>query len=425
MKPARRIAGAVLLLLVVCAGACAAAVLAADGGDSKPATTTHHRAAPSPPAPGATSTYVPDSPAAATEALGIDLLGALRAENLVVSPDSVATALAMAGTGAHGLTEEQIGEVLRLEGLPFTSLGDLQKAIVEDAPEVKIATGLFAQSGLRLRPKFVGGLGEHFGAAPESLDFEGDPQGSLEAINSWAGEHTGGVIPKLFSELPPETRLVLADAVYLKALWQRRFAVSGSYDGPFYRKGGRTQAKFMSRTGRTLYAAGPDFKAVELPYRGSTLSMLVVLPVGEELAALERRLGETGLRGIVAGLSPERVELSLPRFHIESETELAPALGALGMPDAFGDGADFSGITGAEHLKIDAVKQIADIRVDEKGTEAAAVTGVVVVPTSAEAPRRQVVFDADHPFLFFVRDDETGALLFAGRLADPATARAG
>lgn len=412
-----------MLLLVVCAGTCAAVVLAAGGDkDGSEAHTTDRRAAPAAVRSGAVTSHAVHSPAGATEALGIDLLGALRAENLVVSPESLATALAMAGTGARARTGEQIAEVLHLEGRSPTSLGDLQKTIAENTPDVRIANEIFVQSGFPLRPKFVGRLGDHFGAAPESVDFRGNPQAAVEAINSWVGEHTEGVIPKLFSELPPETRLVLADAVYLKASWLRRFAVSGSYSGPFYRKDGRTHAKFMSRTGRILYSAGHDYKAVELPYRGSALSMLVVLPVDGELATLERRLGGTGLGEIVHGLSAQRVQLSLPRFHIRSDSELVPTLSSLGMPDAFGEGADFSGITGAERLKVGAVRHVADIRVDEKGTEAAAATGMVMIPTSAEAPRRQVVFDADHPFLFFVRDDKTGAVLFAGRLSDPAGA---
>ncbi len=371
-------------------------------------------------------------------ALGLGLLGKLPPGNAVISPDSVATALALVGTGAAGPTADQIASTLGLNtGVPgaFDDVGRLQRAIASvqaraatghpGAPTLTIANGLFVQSGFALKPDFVDGLSEGFGAAPESVDFEHDAPGAVAAINSWTSAHTNGVIPKLFSELSSETRLVLANAVYLKAKWRHEFENSATHPAPFHRTGGDVTAEFMHQENRFLYGSGPGYQAVDLPYRGSKLSMTVVLPTGAgSVGALERRLRKGGLGPVVHKLSLATVNLTLPRFHLDTEASLNSALEALGMKLPFSEGADFSGITSAAPLHVGEVRHVADIKVDEEGTEAAAATGVTVEVESAPAwPQPIVTFKADHPFLFFVRDDKTGAVLFAGRLTNPAAAR--
>ncbi len=382
----------------------------------------------------------PPAPRASTgvAALGLGLLGKLPPGNAVISPDSIATSLAMAGTGAEGQTADQIASTLGLSGGDpgvFDQVGRLQRAIAAaqaaagaghpGAPTLTIANGLFVQSGFALKPEFVGGLGEDFGAAPESVDFEGDPAAAVAAINSWTNAHTDGVIPKLFSELPPQTRLVLANAVYLKAKWRHEFKKADTYPAPFHRGGGDVTTEFMHQANRFLYGAGPGYQAVDLPYGGSKLSMTVVLPTGGgNLGGLEARLRKSGLGPIVGKLSPASVKLTLPRFHLDTEASLNGALEALGMKLPFSEAADFSGIVAGAPLQIGEVRHIADIKVNEEGTEAAAATGVTVEVASAPAfPGPVVTFKADHPFLFFVRDDKTGAVLFAGRLTNPAAAQ--
>jgi serpin B len=381
---------------------------------------------------------LPPAPRASTgtASLGLGLLGKLPPGNAVISPDSIATALAMAGTGAKGRTANRIASTLGLNvGDPgvFEEVGRLQWAIAHaqadagtghpGAPTLTIANGLFVQSGLALIPEFVGGLQAGFGAAPESVDFAGDSPAAVAAINSWTSAHTNGIIPELFSELSSETRLVLANAVYLKAKWRHEFEKADTYPAPFHRTGGDVTTEFMHQENRFSYGAGPGYKAVDLPYRASKLSMLVVLPTGGGVRALEGRLRKSGLDPMVRKLSLASVKLTLPRFHLDTEASLNGALEALGMKLPFSEAADFSGITAAEPLKIGVVQHIADIRVDEEGTEAAAATGVTLEPESLEVPREPpVTFKADHPFLFFVRDDKTGAVLFAGRLTNPAAA---
>jgi serpin B len=376
----------------------------------------------------------PAAQASGTASLGLGLLGKLPPGNAVISPDSIATALAMAGTGAKGRTADQIASTLGLDvGDPgvFSEVGRLQRAIARaqaaagtghpGAPTLTIANGLFVQSGFALNPKFVGGLQEGFGAAPESVDFAGNSPAAVAAINSWTSAHTNGVIPELFSELSPETRLVLANAVYLKAKWRHEFKKDDTYPAPFHLTGGDVTTEFMHQENRFLYGAGPGYQVVDLPYRASKLSMLVVLPTGGgSVGGLEGQLRENGLDPMVHKLSPASVNLTLPRFHLDTEALLNGALEALGMKLPFSEAANFSGINAAEPLKIGVVQHVADIKVNEEGTEAAAATGVSVEPESLEVPRGPVVtFKADHPFLFFVRDDKTGAVLFAGRLTNP------
>ncbi len=384
---------------------------------------------------GSQASSIARTPAAASGDFGLELIGAQPPGNVVIAPGSIATALAMAGTGAAGLTAAQIAEVLHLRGpAEFDRVGNLQRTVARQqlaagrghakAATLRTANGLFVQQGFALKPAFTNRLQRHFGAAPEAVDFENDPFGSLAAINSWVSDRTDGLIPELLGSLPDDTRLVLSNALYLQAEWLHRFDPADTLPGPFYGRKGATRVEFMHQVESLRYAAGRGYRAVELPYRASTLSLLVVLPRGKSVTALQRRLLAGGLARVENRLSTETVELRLPRFHLNTRASLRGTLNALGMPVAFSDAADFSRIT-AEELKIDAVEHVADLTVDEDGTVAAAATGVVFAPKSAHAPFRAIEFNANRPFLFFVRDRGTGAVLFAGRLTNPAPAGSG
>jgi serine protease inhibitor len=381
----------------------------------------------------ATSPQATLAPTAATGEFGLDLLRAQPPGNVVLSPDSIATALAMAGTGARGRTATEIAQTLHL-GKPaaFAAVGSLQRTIAAEQtaaaqgdpepPTLNLANGLFLQQGFAVKPMFQSGLKGDFGADPQLVDFWNDPTGSVQAVNSWVSEQTSGVIPELFDSLPKETRLVLANAVYMTAKWRDPFATTATSSAPFHNRRVSTPAQFMHQTDEFLYGSSSGYQAVELPYRASTLSMLVVLPRDKELGAFQHTLSAKDLARIVGDLSLRRVSLSLPRFHLNTHTSLDGTLKELGMTTAFGERADFSGVDGGQDLKIDKVVHAADIEVDEGGTVAAAATGVTVIPKSK--PRPPVRFNADHPFLFFLRDRRTGAVLFAGRLVDAASAAA-
>jgi serpin B len=371
-------------------------------------------------------------PARATGAFGLDLIRAHGSGNVVLSPDSIAAALAMTGTGAAGRTATQIARTLHLKGPgEFAAVGDLQGAIRAaqataaagdpDPPTLDIANGLFLQQGLPFAPAFLAGAHEHFGVTPESVDFAGNPAAALEAINGWVSERTQGLIPRILESLPPEMALALTNAVYLDADWRHPFEKRQTKPGPFHEANGTARVDFMHQTESLRYGAGPGYRAVAIPYRSSTLSLMIVLPVGQRVGSLQRHLDGRSLARVARGLAATPVALSLPRFHLDTEAELKPALARLGMPIAFGEAANFSRISRDAALRIAFVKHEADFTVDEKGTVAAAATvvGVTIKSKGAVRPRDAVRFDADRPFLFFLRDDRTGAVIFAGRLTDP------
>lgn len=411
------------------AATCILALLVADGSATGLASTSQAKTHKHPVA----SPHTSLAPSVATSAFGLDLMRAQGPGNLVLSPDSVEAALAMTGTGAAGTTAVQIARTLHLKGpSAFPAVGDLQRAIVAgeaaaavgdpEPPILSIANGLFLQQGFPVEQSFLSGLQEHFSTTPQSVDFRGDPTGSVEAVNTWVRNRTEGLIPQLLLEpLPVETRLVLANAVYLKASWLYPFKHRETALAPFYNGRRNTPVEFMHETSYLRYGSGRGYQAVELPYRASTLSLLAVLPgKGKSLGALLHHLGARELARIVHGLSPSEVALSLPRFDLSTQVSLIEALKSLGMTLPFSESADFSRITATEALRIAVVEHAADFKVDEKGTVAAAATAVGAEAVSGP-PAPQVTFNANRPFLFFLRDDRTGAVLFAGRLANPAS----
>ena len=220
--------------------------------------------------------------------------------------------------------------------------------------------------------------------------------------------------------LTPATRLALVNAIYLKAPWQTPFAAEATQEGTFTRADGSTvEVPFMATTSSFPYASADGWQALEIPYLGGSLALTVILP--DDLTGFERTLTPDGLAAITSSLTGTQVALALPRFGIETKAELATILAALGMPTAFGDGADFSGITTAEQLAISNVIHQANIDVDEKGTEAAAATAVVMRATAM--PSEPLTVRVDRPFLFALRDVPTGAILFLGRVGDPSLGR--
>jgi serpin B len=356
--------------------------------------------------------------------------------NLVFSPDSIATALAMAGTGAAGRTATQMAHVLHLaSSATFAAVGRLQSTIAREqaapgggdpqAPMLDLANGLFLQQGYPVQSAFASGLRAHFDASPQTVDFLHDSVGAVQAINAWVSTLTQGIIPHILTSLEPSVRLVLANAIYLKAAWLHPFNPTATASAPFHGEGRVTSAMFMNETDRLPYDHGPAYAAVDLPYSASTLSLLVVLPTGQSMTALQRRLDSGLLTKIVHSLSPTSVALSLPRFHLALQTKLNGILEALGMTDPFDGAANFSRITTREQLEIGLIEHAADFTVDEHGTVAAVTTIVTIEPTLLPDLKHPVRFNANRPFLFFLRDDRTGTVLFSGRLVDPTAAPGG
>jgi serpin B len=353
--------------------------------------------------------------------------------NLFVSPASVVTALGMTAAGAKGDTANEMATVLHLDTLRpesrHASLGALAHQLVErPGVSLQIANRLWGQAGFPFRAEFLAQIQQNDGAGLESIPFS-RPDEARRVINAWVSEHTDGKVPELIPSgiLSAETRLVLTNAIVFKAKWATPFRVEATRPEPFHFGGDRKDAPpidvpMMHQSARLGYLAGDGFQAVELPYEQRSMSLVVLLPAeGRAISDLESQLTGDALAGWMAGLKPRLVELSLPRFHSSSSVRLDQPLRALGMNLAFDlSRADFSGMTDADRLAISAIIHEAVVDVDEKGTEAAAATAVTMVRSSAMIrPETPVVVRADRPFLYLIRDNATGAILFLGRLADP------
>jgi serpin B len=293
------------------------------------------------------------------------------------------------------------------------ALGDPQEVVLRsvNAP--------FSQRGYPLEAAFLQKLGERFGAGIRLVDYVGDADAARGAINGWVGDQTEQRIPELLAQgtVEADTRLVLVNAIYLKAAWQVPFDEGSTEPAPFRRLDGSTTDVEMMRVAAGFpYAAGESWRAVELPYVGGRLSLLVIVP--DDLGAFEASFDPATLDAITGALAWQEVRLGLPKFGAETQVGLGDVLAALGMPTAFDAGAaDFSGMTTAERLSIGAVVHQANIDVDEKGTEAAAATAVEMV--AAGAPAEPVELVVDRPFVFALRDLDTAAVLFLGRITEP------
>ena len=368
--------------------------------------------------------------AAADAAFGADLYRVLAegAASMVFSPASVASALRMALCGARGQTAAELARALHVDpssrpgdvaasGLSLVSPGRDGGSAVFRAPNT-----VWVQSGLPLRDEFTARL-NRAAAAMAAADFAAAPDAARAEINRVIASQTEGKITGL---LPPGaittvTRLVLASAVYLKAAWAEPFPGRATADAPFHPDGpdGRVIAVPMMRgTAARSYLRGDGYQAVLLPYRDIGLAMAVLLPDGP-LAALRPKVAAAGLGGLLAGTATYQVTLSLPRFRLEAAFDLIPALKRLGVAEAFGGDADFGGITGAEPLQIGAVAHKAYIDVDERGTEAAAATAVVIRTRAAMRPPPSVTMVVDRPFLFAIVDTSTSLPVFLGQVTRP------
>jgi len=372
---------------------------------------------------------VPDQPApAADDAFGADLYRLLsgQAPNMVFSPVSVASALQMALCGARGQTAAELAGALHLDGSPDTAAAALRtlSALVTNVTADGTVTFLapaavWVQAGLPLRSDFTARLGK----AVTEADFAGAPQQARAQINRVVAEQTEEKITGLLpaGAIDDRTRLVLTSAIYLKAGWAETFPESATAEAPFYPDGpdgpSRT-VRMMHSTAARMYVRGDGYQAVLLPYRGGNLALAVVLPDGP-LAALGPALAAGGVRGLLTGTARFQVTLALPRFRLETGLDLVPVLRQLGVRQAFTDHADFSGITEAVRLLIDAIAHKAYVDVDEQGTEAAAATAVSFRPTAAFRAPPPVTMTVDRPFLFAIWYAPAGLPLFLGQVSQP------
>ncbi len=381
------------------------------------------------------------SPAAVTQlvagdsAFAFDLYQDLRKQdgNLFFSPYSISAALAMTYAGARGDTESQMAQALHFTlgqdalhpafNALDLSLNSAGGGADQGSFTLRVANSLWAQQDYAFLPAFLDVLGRNYGAGLRLVDYKDDArrEQARQAINDWVSTATEKKIPELIGPgvLNALTRLVLANAIYFKGDWAEPFNPD-SPQAPFHKlDGSQVDSHLMFRHASTPYASGPDYQAVALPYLGGRISLVLLLPPADQFAAFEQLLTADKAAAIVAALKPEDVQLSVPRFKYETSLSLSDALAALGMPLAFDPArADFSGATGERDLYISDVIHKAYVAVDEKGTEAAAATAVVMAGAAAQE-NPPIVVQADHPFIYFIQDQQTGSILFVGRVMDP------
>jgi serpin B len=372
--------------------------------------------------------------AKANNAFALDLYGKLAAGeqgNLFFSPNSIETALTMTYAGARGKTAAEMAAVLHLP--PGSDaihkdfgafLGQLNGETGQPRGyELSVANALWGQTGFDFLPAFVNVLKTDYGAGLDEVDYKQNAEGARQAINGWVSKETHDKITNLIGPgvLNATTRLVLTNAIYFKGIWAVPFNKNGTHDEPFHISANEdSKVPMMHRTGEYGCMEAADFQALELPYSGRRLSMIILLPRRiDGLPQLETQLSTSNLSDWFGKFIEKQVAVALPKFRMTEKFELSPTLGSLGMQDAFNPvTADFSGMTGTKDLFISNVIHKAFVAVDEEGTEAAAATGVVMA-ARAMMPSAPTVFRADHPFLFLIKDDQSGAILFLGRLATP------
>jgi serpin B len=372
----------------------------------------------------------------ANNQFALDLYAKLTAEpgNRFFSPFSISTALGMTYAGARGTTAEEMARTLHFppdhKRLHPTLNGLLGKIQSEQGTgyEIQLANALWLQKGFGLQAEFLDVTKTHYQAGLREVDFEGSPGDARNAINAWVDQNTKGKIKELLapSDVSPLTRLVLANAIYFKGDWAARFPPADTHDSNFYRKNGDpVKVRLMAQCGNFAFFENDAFKMVEMPYVGKQLSMLAFVPQSAEgLPEFEKTLTPDKIASWSGQLVEQRINVYFPRFKSALRLELQNQLRSLGMVQSFDPSqADFTGMTGADpqkKLHISKVIHEALVEINEEGTEAAGATAVVVTRKGGgsivpEPP----TFRADRPFLYMIRHNPTGSILFMGRLVDP------
>ncbi len=377
-------------------------------------------------------------------ATGYDIFHAVAATedgDVVLSPLSIGTAFGMLDVGATGSVSQALEKLFGFPGegeARWSAFNALTQGVETEpdpprleldpeddgwypqAPIIRIANRLFQDKEFEPLPSYPENLARWFGAGIEPLDMRGDPGGARGEVNRWVDGRTEGLIPELLPDgaIHADTVLVLVNAIYILADWQTTFDAADTAPADFTRLDGSTTTVDLMHEGNLLADAvvADGYSAVELPYAGGDLSMLVIVPDAGNYAAIERSLGTEFVASVDASLADSHLTLYLPSFESGSSIDLGDVIeGDLGVTGLF-DVEDLGGI--GPNLAVDRAIHAAEIRVDENGTEAAAATAITIELTSMPAPP-DFEIRADRPFLYLVRDESTGAVLFLGRVLNP------
>jgi len=365
----------------------------------------------------------------------------MREGNQVFSPYSIFSALGRAYTGARGKTAREMAQVLHLPPdlmqwpLDLSALNrELEREGNMEGQELCVANTIWTQKGLQLLKEYVRFSTETFGATPKEADFRNQTETARQTINRWVENETHERIKDLIPNggIDSQTRAVLANAVYFKGIWEEPFEHSATKPWAFTLFDGQsvmTPMMQMMVPQIARYAEATDWQVLELPYKGNALSMVFILPrkspentappTSAEFAAFEQSLTPMKLQSLLARLQLADVDTTLPKFTLLSPSlTLKEVLSSLGLRTAFSQYADFSGMT-KEPLYFSEVFHKAFIAVAEEGTEAAAATSIVMQKLALALPTKTVTFRADHPFVFLIRHQTSGAILFMGRVVNP------
>ncbi len=343
--------------------------------------------------------------------------------NIIISPLSVSQALSMTYNGAAGDTKTAFDNTLHFENMTLDdvniSSGELISALLTVDPKVtiNIANSIWYKNGFEVKNDFVQRNKTYYNAQIRALDFSSGQ--SVNTINNWVSENTKGHITKIVEQLNPLDRMLLINAIYFKGNWRNMFHKDETASKPFYLENGQTvYVDMMHTTGKYSYYENNLLEVLEMPYGRGNYSMAVLLPKSgyKVKDIIDTLSAESWQQWQYESYGVNDVPLYFPKFKFAYEQSLVNTLKALGMEIAFGDNADFSGINDKEPLKISNVLHKAYIKVDEEGTEAAAVTSVTVGTTSV-GPGEP--FNVDHPFVFIIKEKYTKAILFAGVVANP------
>lgn len=378
----------------------------------------------------------PATASASANGLAVKLYRQLAQENgnnLIFSPASIMAALTLAYGGARGQTAAEMARVLDLPAdaeLAHRAQADFLRWTRAAAAktgqrsfELAMANAIWGQKHVRWRPEYLELARQYYDAGLRTVDFQSNPEAARREINAWVAQNTARKISELLAPgtIHRDIRLVLTNAIYFKADWLEPFEKESTSPQPFFLANGQKTTKpTMHQVNRFRYREDADAQVLELPYQGDALAMVVILPKpGVGLKKLEEQLTQETLTKWTSGLRPQQVSVYLPKFEFRASLQLAKTLADLGMPLAFSDLADFSGMSEQVSLKIERVIHQAYVAVDEKGTEAAAATAITMKPTAAPAEDQPVLFRADRPFLFLIRERQGGTILFLGRLTEP------
>ena len=369
----------------------------------------------------------------ANNKFALDLYSEYKSEegNVFFSPYSISTALAMTHEGAKGQTAEEMQSVFYFpedDSVRRSGFANLYNEINKGDKNFKLSTAnaLWAEQNFQFLEEYFNLINQYYDGKVTNLDFKQDSEGSRVIINNWVEDKTNNKIKDLIPSglITPMTRLVLTNAIYFKGDWVKQFNEDETREQDFkVSSNNNVKVKMMQRTDDESifgYAENNQLQILELPYSGEELSMLLLLPKDDNLESFENSINSEKLSEWKSDLNEQRVDIFIPRFKFETKYLMADTLSQMGMPTAFSNAADFSGMTGRRDLFISQVIHQAFVEVNEEGTEAAAATAVIMKEFSAgPGGPKTPVFMADHPFIFIIQQKDSGNILFMGRVSNP------